>query len=301
MQIVDAHHHLWNQAEHPRGWLTEPIDHIVGDYGAIRGNYLINDFHRDADASGYTLAKSVHVEAAWGTTPDPADETAWLQAIADAPGSRGMPHAIVAHADLLDPELEAVLQRHCAHANMRGIRQMLNHSVDTPALNFIERGDLMQDASWRRGYAALEKFNLSFDLQVWSWQLETAAELVGAFPGIPVVLNHTGMPLADDFVSRKQWAAGMDRLAAFEHVTVKISGLGMARNPWTVEMIRPYVEGTIERFGVDRCLFASNFPVDRISSDYAQIWSAFDTITAAYSAAERTKLFGANTERIYRI
>lgn len=301
MQIVDAHHHLWNQAQHPRAWLTDPVDHIVGDYNAIRGNYLIDDFHRDADGSGYELVKSVHVEAAWGATPDPADETAWLQTIADTPGSRGMPHAIIAHANLLDPEVESLLQRHCTHSNMRGIRQMLNHSADTPGLNFIDRGDVMQDPQWQRGYATLKKLNLSFDLQIWPWQLEAAAELVGRFPEIPVILNHTGMPLSDDFVSWKQWAIGMDRLAEFEHVAVKISGLGMARKTWTVETIRPYVEGTLERFGIDRCMFASNFPVDCISSDYARIWSAFDAIAIRYSEGERQKIFHTNAERIYRI
>ena len=116
-----------------------------------------------------------------------------------------------------------------------------------------------------------------------------------------MILNHTGMPYANNAASKRQWDAGMRALAAAGNVSVKISALGMATPGWTVEDIRPYVERTIEIFGVDRCMFASNFPVDSLTSDYTAIWSAFDEITSGMSDGDRRKLFHNNAVRFYRL
>ena len=301
MKIIDAHHHLWDLETNRYPWLQTPIDHFAGDYSKIRRTYLISDLIGDASGGSYELVKSVHVQAEWDHHGDPAGETAWLQAVADSPEAQGLVSAIVGYADLAAPDLEEILARHAAHPNFRGIRQMLNHSQDNPGLNFIDRGDVMDDATWRDGYRLLANFGVSFDLQVWPWQLEMAARLASDVPQVRVILNHTGMPFANNAASRRQWDAGMRALAGSPHVSVKISALGMATPGWTAADIRPYVEGTIEIFGADRCMFASNFPVDSLTSDYTAIWSAYDEITSALPDSDRQMMFHDNAVKFYRL
>lgn len=303
MKIIDTHHHLWDLEHNSYPWLKKDIGHFAGDYSKIRRSYLITDFLADADSlpGGWALAKSVHVQAEWDHGHDPVGETAWLQKTADSAGSKGMPCGIVAFADLADPRVEDTLARHAKHKNWRGIRHMLNHSQDNPRLNFAQRGDLMSDRQWRAGYRLLAKFNGSFDLQVWPWQLDLAARLTGDIPEVRVILNHTGLPYARDAAAMRQWREGMKALAARPHVAAKISALGMAHRGWTTEFIRPFVEETISIFGADRCMFASNFPVDSITSSYAQVWNAYDEITSKLSAPDRQKLFHDNAVRYYRL
>jgi predicted TIM-barrel fold metal-dependent hydrolase len=301
MKIIDTHHHLWDLENNRYPWLQKPIDHFAGDYSKIRRTYLIGDLIADASAGPYELVRSVHVQAEWDHDSDPVGETAWLQGVADSSEANGLVSAIVGNADFFSPDVEEVLERHAAHSNFRGIRQMLNHSQDNAALNFIDRGDAMDDPTWRNGYRLLAKFGASFDMQIWPWQLEMAARLASEIPEVPVILNHTGMPFASNAGSRRQWDAGMRALAAAGNVSVKISALGMATPGWSVEDIRPYVEGTIKIFGVDRCMFASNFPVDSLTSDYTTIWAAYDEITSGMSDGDRAKLFHDNAVRFYRL
>ena len=133
MQIVDAHHHLWDLGKLHYPWIVEPIDHPVGDYAAIRRSYRIADLLDDA--ANQPLVKSVHLQAEVDHA-DPVAETAWLQSVADDPASRGLPNGIVAYADLAAPDADDVLARHCAHANMRGIRHMLNYDAHEPRFCF---------------------------------------------------------------------------------------------------------------------------------------------------------------------
>ena len=129
-----------------------------------------------------------------------------------------------------------------------------------------------------------------------------ARELALAHPGTTLIVNHTGM-----FVDRasvagwRAWRDGLRGLAQCPNVMVKISGLGMIDHTWTAESIRPYVLETIDAFGFERCMFASNFPVDRLHGTYRGIWSAFAQVVADASVAEHAALFRENAGRIYRI
>ncbi len=296
--FIDAHHHLWDLENNPYPWLTEGIDHFVGDYSIFRRTYLISHLHEDA--SGLPLVKSVHVQAEWDHDSDPVGETAWLQSVADSPASRGMPHAIVGYADLSRADARDVIARHAEYSNWRGIRHMLNWSED-PKWRFVDRGDLMRDPQWLRGYRALADHAGSFDLQVWPWQLKEAAELAKREPEVPIVLDHTGMPRDWDDDGVGVWRDGMRSFANADNVSVKISALGMFTPEFNAESIRPFVLETIEIMGVDRCMFASNYPVDMLFSSYREIWKAYDAIIADFSEADRDALFRLNAERYYRI
>lgn len=227
-------------------------------------------------------------------------ETASLQSVADDPYSRGMPHAIVGFANLSTPEVADTLARHIEHPNMRGIRQMLNFAEDS-TLRFTDHNHLMNDSDWHRGFRFLGKNNLSFDLQIWPWQLEEAAQLAKKIPEVPIILNHTGMPKDLDLSNLDQWKSGLQSLAEASQVSVKISALPMMNKNWTMEMIRPFVLGAIEIMGVERCMFASNFPVDKIMSGYSQLWGAYAEIVKDFSERERSRLFWKNAEIYYRI
>jgi predicted TIM-barrel fold metal-dependent hydrolase len=128
-----------------------------------------------------------------------------------------------------------------------------------------------------------------------------AAALAARHPGIQLLLNHTGLPLRRDPAYLEGWRQQMRTLAAQPNIAAKISGLGMFEPDWTADSIRPLVLDTIEIFGIDRCLFASNFPVDRLASGYDAIWQAFDEITAEFSEPERRKLFHDNAAHFYRL
>ena len=298
MQIIDPHHHLWDLERHDYPWLRPETPHPAGDLTPICRSYRLDDFL--ADAAGLELVKSVHLQAEIDRR-DPVAETAWLQAVADAPGSRGFPHGIVAFADLADPRVEATLERHCGHANVRGIRYLLNYEAGEPLYCATERDDWLRDPRWRQGYALLANYGLSFDLQIFWQQMEDALDLARTFPDTQIILNHTGMPRKRDRDYVEAWRNGMRTLAAAPNVAVKISGLGMFHHDWTAELIRPFVLDAIEIFGTDRCMFASNFPVDRLHADYHAIWQAFDRMTADFAPAERRALFYDNAARFYRL
>jgi predicted TIM-barrel fold metal-dependent hydrolase len=157
------------------------------------------------------------------------------------------------------------------------------------------------DAQWQRGYGLLKRHDLSFDLQLYYTQMAEALALAKKFPDTPMVLNHTGMPVdrgADDIAA---WRASMKLLASAPNVFCKISGLGMGDWKWTTDSIRPFVLDAIDAFGTERCMFASNFPVDKLFSSYDDVFNAFKAITVDFSDAERRALFHDNAERAYRL
>lgn len=296
--IVDPHMHLWDLERIRYPWLTPPLPvGITGDVSAIARTYRLDDYFRDVSAEGTALrvAKVVHVEA--GAEPeDSLAETCWLQSIADA---RGFPQALVVHVELQSPQAAAQLAEHAGYRNVRGVRQILNWHSD-PAKSYTPR-DLLQNAAWQRGFALLRRHGLSFDLQIYPAQMPDAARLASRHPDTPLVLNHAGMPVDRDAAGLEAWRSGMKALAQQPNVTVKISGLAMLDWRWTPESIRPFVLETLELFGVDRCMFASNFPVDRLFGPFARSYAAYERLLAGCSAAELRKLFAANAERVYRI
>ena len=279
--LIDAHHHLWDTSAFAYPWLNAAP-------AGIPRRYLLDDFL--ADAAGWSIVKSVHVQGEIDRTHSVA-ETAWLQGIADV---HGFPHGIVAYAALQAPGLEALLQAHAQHANLRGVRQILNPDQ-------CDRPDYLRDGGWRAGYARLAQYRLSFDLQALPEQFDDAASVALAYPDVPMVINHAGMPRDQSPSGRTRWRMAMRTLAAVPHVSVKLSGFAMFDPALSAERIRPLVLEALDVFGVDRCMFASNFPVDRARTTYDQLLTAWYAITAELSADERRKLFHDNAERIYRL
>ena len=296
MQVVDPHIHLWDLKTHHYPWLANPGKSFVGDASELKHDYLIGDLLRDAGP--VEVLKLVHVDANHDPA-DPVEETRWLQHVADNEGN-GLPNAIVAGADLSADNAQEVLEGHAAFGNTRGIRQILNVHAN-PLYDYVGR-HYMREPQWRKNFALLKRYSMSFDLQLYPSQMKEAAELAQEHPDTQFIVNHAGM-----FVDRssvegfRAWRDGLRTLAACPNVAVKISGLAMFDHQWSIESFRPYVLETIDTFGCERAMFASNFPVDRLFATYEGLWNAYASIVKDLRDTEKEALFKSNAERIYRI
>lgn len=297
LPIVDAHHHLWDldgPIRYP--WLQQPDPHhaYMGDNSALRRSYLPDEYRRDSAL--HNVVATVHIEAEADRSQQ-IGETRWLSDL--APGY-GMPNAIVAHAWVDTPDAEEIIAGQKKYPLVRGIR---TKPVISSGPKESVRGQprSMQDPKWRRGLSLLEKYDLSWDLRVVWWHLEEAADVVREHPGLRVALNHTGYPLDRSPEALAVWRRGMQALAALPNVSCKISGLTVPGEPWTLAANKPIILDTIAMFGADRCMFASNFPVDGLKGSWDYLYSQFKAATAHLPDADRRNLFAANAIRFYRI
>lgn len=287
LAFVDTHVHYYDM-QHPdlvyEHWQPD-VDHpFLGTQTRKLGerNFIAEDYislTRNAN-----VTKAVHVQAAIGSR-DPVKETEWLQ---EAAGRTGFPHGIVAYADLRDPSVEEVLARHRDYPNMRGVRD-------------FSYGDYLVEPSFHRGFALLEKYDLRASMSV-QWQdMEKLRDLAGSFPNIRIVIDHAGFPVERTKEYFNEWKRGMVIAAEPTNTICKISGLGMGDNSWTVNSIRPYVLHCIETFGVDRCIFGTNWPVDSLWSAYDDVVDAYTEIIAGFTDGERAAMFSKNAEALYDV
>ena len=296
LPIVDAHQHFWDPARTPHPWLsTAPLaDFRYGDYAALRRPYLPPDFR--ADARGHRVLATVHVEAEWDLG-DEVGETRWLAALR---AEHGLPTVAIGHARLEDPGVEEVVAGHARFDFVRGIRQKPS-AVRSPAESKRGAAGSMDDPRWRRGYALLERYGLSYDLQTPWWHLDAAADLAHAFPRTPIVLNHTGLPADRSLDGLKAWRDALETAAAEPNIALKISGLGQRNRSWPRDGNRQIVRDALAIFGVARCMFASNYPVDSLCVGYRTLFDDFKRFVADRHPGERQALFHDNAVRIYRI
>jgi predicted TIM-barrel fold metal-dependent hydrolase len=294
--IVDAHQHFWDPAGGRHPWLSShPLRTFrYGDYTALRRRYFPEDFHRDA--AGHRVVATVHVEAEWDTA-DELGETRWLAALRK---EHGLPTVAVGHARFESPAVDEVLAGHAAFDFVRGIRQK-PAAVASPADARRGAPGSMDDPAWRRGYALLERHRLHFDVQTPWWHLAALADLARDFPRIPVVINHTALPADRSATGLAGWRRALETAAAQPNVAIKISGLGQPDKSWPVDGNRQIARDTIAIFGVSRCLFASNFPVDGLCIAYGALMDAFRAFVADRPETEQRALFHDNAVRIYRI
>jgi len=298
LEIIDGHHHLWDLENNPSySWLTGEAHEmaLLGDYGAICKSYLIENYLDDC--KNQNVVKSVHLEANWDEDKDPVAETAWLQGVAD---KHGFPHGYIAAGLPHDPGFEALLDRHCAYPNVRGIRHMVNWS-DNEGYRFTDRGDYLSDNVWRTGLKSLRKHNLSYDLGVNFNQLVDAAAAMATIPDTTVVLNHIGFAFDGSDEALARWRTDLATFAKVPNTTVKLSGFVMFDQDWTIESLRPMVLHAIECFGPSRCMFTSNYPVDKLFSDYDGLFGAYKEIVKDFSDDEKRQLFHDTAARVYRL
>ena len=291
--IIDAHHHIWRQADLP--WLSGPMrPRIFGPYEPIRRDYTIDEYLADVAGSGVT--RSVYVQTNWANDRF-EDETAWVQQTAD---EHGWPHAIVAHADLTVDDIRPQLDRLARYPLVRGVRMQL-HWHDNPLYRFANGPGLCDDPVVQRNVAHLADYHFSFDLQVFAPQMAGAARLADACPRVTFILQHAGMLEDLSPEGRTAWRDGMQQLAACPNVVSKLSGLGTFIHRNDPAHIADVVAETVALFGAERCLFGSNFPIEKLWTSYRALVDAFRSAAAPLGARERDALFRATAIGIYRL
>jgi L-fuconolactonase len=312
LPIIDAHHHLWGAPQEP---------------------YLLDDFRADA-AGGHNIRATVFIECHTHYRTDgdplfhPLGETEFVVAAARRAEALGGPRvaaAIVGAADLVAgaavrPVLEAQIA--AGDGRFRGVRFISAWHPDAAARGSLATPPpmILLDPHFREGFAQLGPLGLSFDAWMYHTQLAELRDLADAFPDTQIVLNHVGGAIGiGPYASRCRhvraaWSAALRELSHYSNLHVKIGGLGMrlfgfgahecAQPPSSedlAEIWRPMVETCVEAFGAERCMFESNFPVDKAGIGYTTLWNAFKRITASWSAKERAALFGGTAARFYRI
>jgi len=297
-----VHQHFWDLENKPHGvfypWLKGPTQsesHMGGDLDSIRTNYLIE--HYLEDTKDLNVVRSVHVQAECG---DDKAETNWLTSIAEL---HGFPHAIVARANLADDNIEETLAYYTRHPAVKGIRHLLNWDDDNEKIRFADR-NFLNDESWIKNFHLLEKYGFSFDLHCWYTQFDEAIELIKKYPKVLFILDHTGLPkgyLDPTPEALQGWKDAMERIAAYPNVVVKLSGLSMTHHNVTPEVFSPLIKYTVQIFGANRCMFASNFPVDKMQGSYSNLLNTIQESLKHLPIDDQKKIFHDNAIRYYRL
>jgi len=328
LEVVDAHFHLWAARDFP-----DPASP-----GAMlrTSRYLLDDFLADARGAGHRVTQAVYVECGSGYYTDGPEhlrcvgETAWAAEQAaqsgDADGRETI-SAIVAHADLRHPDLDKLLDAHAAAADgrLRSIRQSAAR-LENPADRLLAGAappGLYADPALRQGLAKVAERGLVFDAFLFHFQLEELGELARAVPGATIVINHLGAPVGYNGGPAKSnqaesdpvftaWCASIDRLAELPNLVMKLGGLASIVTQYDAHT-RPlppssqdfvaergaYFHHAIQRFGPERCLFESNFPVDSVAISYGVLWNAYKVIAAEYSTSSKQAVLAGTARRVY--
>jgi predicted TIM-barrel fold metal-dependent hydrolase len=291
--MIDSHFHIWRQADLP--WLMGPMQpRIFGPYEPIRRDYPIEEYRADAAAAGVTQA--VYVQANW-PVDQAMDEVAF---VAEASRHSGFPIAIVAYADMLADDVRPKLDLLAREPSVCGVRMQL-HWHENPLYRFAREPDLSRNATLQRNVAALGARGWSFDLQVFAPQMAGAAELAAACPDVTFVLQHAGMLEDLSPAGIDQWKTGMALLADQPNIVSKLSGLGTFLRRNDAAHIAFVVRETVRLFGADRCLFGSNFPIEKLWTTYGDLAAAHRAAITQFSPAEQAAITGGTATRVYRL
>jgi predicted TIM-barrel fold metal-dependent hydrolase len=291
--IVDGHHHIWRQDDLP--WLAGPMQpRIFGPYEPIRRDYPIREYLDDIAGAGVT--QSVYVQTNWAK-PEFEHEAEWVQTIH---AETGWPHAIVAYADFSAKDVRPQLDRLARHSLVRGVRMQL-HWHENPMFRFAARADCCDDPVIQTNIGRLADYGWSFDLQVFAAQMEGAVRLARSCPRVTFVLQHAGMPEDLSPEGRSRWRVGMEKLAAEPNVVSKLSGLGTFIHRNDAGHVADIVGETVRLFGADRCLFGSNFPIEKLWTNYADLVGGYRKATERLPPTEVEAIFAGTARRVYRL
>jgi predicted TIM-barrel fold metal-dependent hydrolase len=296
--IIDPHIHLWDLRMDRHPWLRPAGDAIqaLGDLDAIRRNYLVDDYRRDA--ADQNVVASVHIEAAWDRADDPLAEIEWLETLDK---SSGVAARYIGFADLTAPNVAAVLDRLSEVRRCVGIRQMLSWHPSLQPKSFAPRPGIADEPDFRRGVALLARHRQILELMLYPYQAEEVARLAREFPEQIIIVNHCGSPIDRDREGMARWKAGLRLLGSEPNVEIKISALTAYDTSPTPESLREVALHCIECFGVERSMFGSDFPVGRLWTSFDAIFDGFKAIVHDFSEAEQSALFHENARRAYRI
>ena len=291
--MIDSHHHIWRQADLP--WLLGPErPRIFGPYAAIKRNYPVEEYR--SDIRGIGIKKSVYVQANWAPNWF-KDEIAWVQSVADR---SGWPHAIVGFLDFTKGDVGPALKSLGDFPLLRGFRQQF-HWHENPLYRFAPDRRQVADPSVAENIGRLAEHGFTFDLQVFPGQMADAAELADACPDVTFILQHAGMLEDRSQAGWKAWRAAMTDLAKRKNVVTKLSAFGTFIRRNDPDFIADIVKQTVSIFGADRCMFGSNFPIEKLWTNYRDLVGAFRKATASLTKTQRVQIFNDTAARVYRV
>jgi predicted TIM-barrel fold metal-dependent hydrolase len=291
--IIDAHHHIWRRRDLP--WLDGPMQpRIFGPYEAIRRDYPISEYL--ADLAGCGVTQSVYVQANWAKHAF-EDEVAYVQHAAD---DTGFPQGIVGYADFLAKDVRPQLDRLTKYRGMRGLRMQLQWH-ENPQYRFAAEPDIARNPTFQQNAARLADYGWTFDLQVFSGQMDGAAELAASAPKVTFILQHAGMLEDLSAAGWERWRGGMRRLAACPNMFSKLSALGTFIHKNDPDHIAAVVRETIGIFGPARCLFGSNFPVEKLWTRYSDLIAAYRSAIEPLGENVARAVFHDTAAKVYRL
>ncbi|HEX6392748.1 MAG TPA: amidohydrolase family protein [Acidimicrobiales bacterium] len=282
-RVVDAHVHIWDPARtdwYPYLSATGPA--VPGGSSAMKRLFDVATYK--SETARWNVQKFVNVAAATGRNS--VDETIELDREAAAHGG---PDAIVGGLPPTDTVAQAIelIDRQMAASRFRGVRPMGGFDLSVPEPEVLR---------------ALQERDLVFELMTRTDQLVTAASRLQEVDDLVVVVEHTGWPRLGPEDERKIWETGIDALAGIGgNVFCKLSGLAMPFKSMKADVFAPWIEYAIEAFGVDRCMFASNFPVDSAVGTFDELYETYSKVTAGLDSESRDMLFAGNAERVFRL
>ena len=288
MKRIDAHHHLWDlNAVHYPWLMAEGEVRFFGDPAPIQRDYLIDEFR--AEAQGFH--GSVHIQVG---AQDGLAEARFIQSVAE--DTPDWPMAQVVFCDLTAPDLALQLGAFETLTTVRGVRQIVGRAPGEDAVTGTNT--LLDDPQFLSGLKAAAARGLSFDLQLIPELMEKTAALLAQVPDLDVALCHAGSPHDRSEPGLRDWAVRLRALSALPQVRCKLSGLGMFDHAWDQTSIAPIVDEVLGQFGADRVMFGSNFPVDKLTSTYAELVTAFETLVPD---RDHAAVFHDTAARFYRL
>jgi predicted TIM-barrel fold metal-dependent hydrolase len=297
VEVIDAHHHCWDLSQGNYPWLQQDYlgeQFFLGPYEQLRRDYLPDDYR--ADTEGYRIVGTVHIEAERSRTQQ-VEETRWLHGLRER---SGLPTVVVPHVSFTQPDLIEVLTAHTAFAQVRGIRSK-PVTASGPGISVQGQPGTLQDPAWLEGLSQLQAFGLSWDLRVPFWHLLEAADVARQFPGIRIILNHTGLPLDRSEEGLATWREGMEALADAPNVYVKLSELGLRGGRWDPVSNRQVLRDALSIFGSERAVFASNLPVSGLSARFETLFAGVLDAVSELNQVAVDNVFANNARVFYRM
>lgn len=316
LPICDPHHHLWLHRHEPQAYQR----------------YMPQEFAADIHQGGHNVRSTVFIEVGTFYRPDgpeelrPIGEVAYVDSMAEEAargvhGSARIAHGIVGHADLklgdrVAPVLEALRE---ASTRLRGIRHATGWDA-SPELMQRDRPGVMSTSHYRAGARVLAAMGMTLDNSLYHTQLDELAAFARAVPELTIVLNHIGgLVRVGPYANRDEtvladWRRGIAIAAACPNIVLKLGGVGQKRfgygwddrtvpigSETLAQALAPLIHYCIDQFGPTRCMFESNFPIDKVSYSYRVVWNAFKRLSQSYSPDERASLFHDTAVRVYRL
>lgn len=294
IKLIDSHQHFWDLSLNKNAWLIgEHEASFLGDYSPICYSYLPPEYLNES--KDFSIEKSIHVQAGWDRS-DPFGEIYWLHGIFK---KYNIPSGIVAYADLTSNTIESTLEKLASLDSVKGVRQILSWHQDPYfsgcSENFLLNQILIEN------FALLEKYNLSFDAQIYPEQTDSFIELISKNPDASIVIDHALMPRERTSDYLQYWEKNLKKLSVYDNIFVKISGFSMFDHDLDPNITKEMVERVIDIFSPKRCMIGSNFPVDKLYHSLDYIFSIYQSAFNEYSSEEQEYLYIKTAEYFYRL